>query len=393
MNPFRHLFGRSEARAAASARPVGQTIGIGLFPTAYGGFVSAHEAESLNAVTAAVNAIASAIGTLVPRIYQTVDGVRSEAPRHPLSPLLRTPNPAQSWSDFAEMMMGQVLLHGNALAEIVADSSGLITAFNPIPWRCVRVSLLPSEALAYDITPPHGIGPQRRLLASEVIHLKDRSDDGLVGRSRLSRAPGAVRTGLFETDFTQALWRNGGQIQGTIEVPTNLSEAAFERFKMQLRQEFTGVHNAGKTIILEQGAKFAGTGISPEDAQVLQSRKFTVEEVCRLFQVPPPLLQEYSNSTFTNSAQASIWFAQNTLAPWVRKVEAEFTRSVFGRASDYELDLDLSTLMRGDFATRWDAWDIAVRDQILTPDEVREAEGYAPRGDAPPAPARGGPNV
>lgn len=380
MNAFRRLFGRSESRVAAPARPVGQTIGLGLHPSARGGFVSPYEAESLGAVAAAVGVIASSIATLPPAIYLTVNGARVEVLDHPIMPILRNPNPAQTWPDFAEWLMAQVLLHGNGLAEAVADASGTIIALRPIPWRCVRVSLLPSGTLAYDVTPVHGIGSSRRLLASEVLHLRDRSDDGLVGRSRLSRAPGAVRTGLYEQDFTQSLWRRGGQPYGTIEIPTRMSDTAYERFREQV-EAHAGAGNAGRTLILEEGAKFAYANLSPEDAQVLQSRKFTVEEVCRLFQVPPPLLQEYSNSTFTNSTQASIWFAQNTLAPWVRKIEAEFTHSVLGPSSGYELDLDLSSLMRGDFAARWASWQIAVANGVLTPNEIREAEGFAPRPD------------
>lgn len=117
---------------------------------------------------------------------------------------------------------------------------------------------------------------------------------------------------------------------------------------------------------------------------MLASRKFTVEELCRLYQVPPPIIQSYEHNTFTNSAQASLWFAQLTLTPWARKIEAEFARSLFGASRPYELVIDLSGLMRGDFVARWQAWQIAVSSEILDANEVREAEGYSLKAERVP---------
>jgi len=119
--------------------------------------------------------------------------------------------------------------------------------------------------------------------------------------------------------------------------------------------------------------------VSPEDAELLETRKFGVVEICRLFQVPPPLVQSYEHSTFTNSAQAGLWFATFCLAPWARKIEAEFARSVFPSGGPYELELDLSGFLRGDPETRWNAHKIAVENGILDPDEVRQVEGWNPR--------------
>jgi HK97 family phage portal protein len=125
--------------------------------------------------------------------------------------------------------------------------------------------------------------------------------------------------------------------------------------------------------------------VSPEDAEVLASRRFTVEELCRLFQVPPPIAGDLSHGTFTNSREAGRWFAQFTLAPWARKIEAEFARSVFGPGStDCSLEIDLSGLMRGDAEARWQSHKIAVEAGILDPDEVREIEGWNPRGNTGP---------
>jgi HK97 family phage portal protein len=136
--------------------------------------------------------------------------------------------------------------------------------------------------------------------------------------------------------------------------------------------------------VLDQGAKFRPISAEPEKAQLLESRNFAVAEICRVFGTPPPLIQDYSRNTFTNSQEASRWFASNTLTPWVRKVEAEAKRSLFTAASavDHELTLDISDLLRGSPLERWQANEIAVRSGVLDPDEVRLAEGYPPRGTA-----------
>jgi HK97 family phage portal protein len=120
--------------------------------------------------------------------------------------------------------------------------------------------------------------------------------------------------------------------------------------------------------------------INPEDAELLETRKFGVEEICRLFQVPPPIVQDYSHNTFTNSEQAGRWFAQFCLLPWVRKLEAAFNRALFA-GTDLDLVLDMSGFDRGTPESRWAAHAIAVSNGVLTVDEIRELEGWGPKGD------------
>lgn len=155
-----------------------------------------------------------------------------------------------------------------------------------------------------------------------------------------------------------------------------------------LRDQFDSRHagaaNAGRVMILTDGLKFTPFDMTPEDAELLASRKFSVEEVCRLYQVPPPIVQDYSHNTFTNSEAAGRWFAQFTLGPWARKIEAVLSRALFPEGSGLEIELDLSAFLRGDPQTRWAAHKIAVDAQILDADEIREIEGFNPRGKAAP---------
>ena len=145
-------------------------------------------------------------------------------------------------------------------------------------------------------------------------------------------------------------------------------------------ERHAGAGNARKVFFSDPGTTFTPMSVSPEDAETLESRRFSVIELCRLFNVPPPIIQSYENNTFTNAATASVWFATNTLTPWARKIEAEVARSVFADPSgDFHLEIDLSGLVRGDYATRWVANVAAVNAGILTADEIRAQEGYGPK--------------
>jgi HK97 family phage portal protein len=223
-----------------------------------------------------------------------------------------------------------------------------------------------------------GTGRMRRLLQDQVLHLRDRSDDGLIGRSRLQRAAAVLQAGLSIQEFANALYRNGVNPSGAIELDGKLGDPAFKDLENRFRNAFSGASNAAKALILDQGLKWKQISISPEDAEFLASRRFTVEELARLFGCPPPVIGDLTNGTFTNSETVLRWFAQATLSYWIAKLESEFQRSVFVNASR-SLEIDLSGLLRGAPAERWAAWKIAVDANILDPEEVRAEEGFNPR--------------
>jgi HK97 family phage portal protein len=225
------------------------------------------------------------------------------------------------------------------------------------------------------------------LLADEVFHLKDRSDDGLIGVSRLRRAAAVVQAGLSIQNFANALYLNGANPSGALELDDKLNDLSRDRLRKSFEEAFSGSSNAARTLILEQGIKWKQISVSPEDAEFLASRRFTVEELCRIFGVPPVIAGDLSHGTFTNSETMLRWFAMATLTPWIRKIEAEFSRSVFSQASrgTHRLEIDLSGLLRGDPAQRWASWKIAVDARILTANEIREMEGFNPLPATSPA--------
>ncbi len=354
-------------------------------------YVSTTLAQNLSAVTACVDAIASAMSSLPPLLYRVDNEGRTEVRGHWANRLLSRPNRRQTWADLIEFVMGDVLLRGNALLQIETDNAGRPVALIPIPWRNVLVEQLANGRLVYVATRPAApwatVQPPVRLLDDSVFHLKDRSDDGFLGRSRISRAPDVITNAALLQDYSVSTWRNAATPSGAVEVEGALTQPMFERLKTQFEERFTGTRNARKVLILDNRTTWKSLSVSPEDAEVLNSRRYSLEELARLWGVPPLIIGDLSHGTFTNSETLIRYFAQQTLSYWCNKFALEFGRTVLGaNNSDMEIELDLSALLRGDPATRWATYDIAVKNGILTTDEIREAEGYNPRpaGDSAP---------
>lgn len=183
-------------------------------------------------------------------------------------------------------------------------------------------------------------------------------------------------------DFSASLWDNQLNPSGVLEHPSKLGEQALTNLRRQVADQIGGVNNAKSGLILEEGMQFKPISMSAEDAELLASRRFTVEELARLFGVPPNLVGDLSNSSFTNSETMLRLFAQQTLSQWTKKLESELTRRLLPESAGLlEVEVDLTGLLRGDPETRWTSHEIAVRNGILTPNEVRKAEGWNPRDD------------
>lgn len=339
-------------------------------------------AENFATVAACVGAIGSSLSTAPAYVYRLVNGQRVEQQGHWLAEMVRSgPNPVQTWPEMVESWVASVLLSGNGLIEIERDGVQVV-GLRFIPWGWVSVQVAPSGRLVYDVTEQAGVygqrGRQRRLLSEDVVHVRDRSDDGIIGRSRLSRSAETVAGALQVNAFANQFLANGASPSGAIVYEGNMKPEDKDRLREEMRKRHQGAGNAGSFMLLTDGLKFTPFSLSPEDSELLGSRKFAVEEICRLYQVPPPLVQDYSNNTFTNSQAAGRWFAQFTLLPWARKLEAALTRALV--PAGHEVELDLSAFQRGDPESRWAAHKIAVDAGILDPDEVREIEGFNPRG-------------
>lgn len=364
-------FEKRNAAADPSWAALGGNIG-------YASALSARAAENLSAVLACTDAISSALAYVPAYVYRrNADGTKVEVPTHPLAKLSRSgANAGMSWPDLLEHTLASALLSGNGLVEIERSGNGQLAGLKWIPWQHVTVAELSTGRLAFDIADGRG-AKLRRLLQDEVIHLRARTDDGKLGRSVLSRAADTV-SGVTAAQAThKAFLENGMQPSAVLETPEGVGPERVQAIMEMLDRGHTGARKAGKPLVLGGGLSYKGISLSPEDAELLESRKFGVVEICRLFRVPPPIVQAYENNTFTNANQAGIWFATYCLAPWARKLQAEFSRTLL--PTGLELELDLSGFLQGDPKTRWETHQIAIGAGVLDADEVRQVEGYNPR--------------
>lgn len=379
------LLGRGAPETRRAAGLLGSTP-LGFTGTGGPAPVSPVAAENLSTVTACVSAIAGGLASLPARIYRVRGEERTEQPGHPVARLILRPNGFQTWPDLIETWLGSTLLYGNGLIAVESDSAGRPLALAPVPWPDVQPVLLPSGRLAYDVA--QGGAERRRLLDSEVLHLKDRADgSGHIGRSRLSRAADVLAAATGAQRFSASLWDNAAAPSGLLTVPRGISSDGFKRMRAQFETEHTGPQNARKVVFMDEGSAWTPLSTSPEDAELLSSRRYSGEELARLFGVPPAIIGDLSHGTFTNSETAGRFFAMFCLAGWARKIEAELSRNLLD--PDHHLEIDLSGLTRGDDAARWAAHKIAVETGVLSADEVRQVEGWNPRpaGTAPVPPA------
>lgn len=379
----------------------GVSTALGFLPavgsSGAGRLISPATAEQLSTVLACVNAISSALASLPVYVYRKVPGGREEIADHPIMRLVRNGvNAHTAWPDYVEWLVAQMLLRGNGLSAIGTDRRGQVVELEPIPWEWCAVQMLATGRLAYDVTTYNGLaggaGRMKRLLEGEVLHIRDRTDDGLVGRSRLSRAAATMVTALSTQDLAGSVYENGGKPTGVLTTEHVLKPDQ----RAAVKQSFAelGQGNKGELFVLEAGFKYQQVSLSPEDTELLASRRFSTEELARIFNVPPPLVGIWDHSSFTNSETAGRWFAQFTLLPIKTKLEAEIGRSLLTADEQASVDVvfDLSGLLRGDDEARWKNHEIAVKNRILTPNEIREQEGYNRRdgGDDVSANGAGG---
>ena len=402
---MRKLFTRSEAAPAPAVASGNGSRGGLTFNSPEGAYFggayfhgSAYWSENLAGVCSAVTIISRTIASLPALVYQQTPEGRLEVDDHPVARLLRRPDGGDgimTWPDFCEWWVASALLNGNGLAAIADDGAGRPTALKPIPWWSANPMVHPDTGkvtfqIAVSNLPWWPSFSPTIIGSSDVFWLRDRVDT-VLGRSALSRAPSVLAIASNAQDFAERTFANGAKLSGAISHPGKLSKEAGDRIAQSWRDTHSGAPNAGKVLVLEEAMSFAPLQMSLEDAELLASRKFETEEIARLFNIPLPILNIWDHSTFTNSDTASQWFGQLTLAPWCRKIEAEAGRVLFNDPS-YHLEIDLSALMRGSFATRIQSEINLVRSGILTANEVRLAEGWPamPGGDVLQAQAVGG---
>jgi len=347
----------------------------GLFGTSKTGVqVSEDNALTFSAVYAAVRIISETIASIPLNVYVYDGETRVIAREHPIQKLLaHTPNTVSSSFTFRESMAANLVLHGNAYAKIEFNAAGRPISLTPLNPMLVEVKIVDGEKV-------YVFNEKKTYLDYEVVHVVGLSFNGLTGKSPLTVAREAVAIGLAAQEYGARFYSNGANTGGIITAPGRLSIDAINRLKQSWNRANGGLSNSHGTAILEEGMKYEKIGLDPEAAQFLQSRKFQVNEIARIFRIPPSYLADLENSsTRANVEQQAIQFVRDCVTPYVRRFEVEFNRKLFREDEpNYYAYFTMEGLMRGDLQGRYQAYATARQWGWLSVNDIRDLENLNP---------------
>lgn len=343
--------------------------------------VNADSAKRIAAVLSCVGLIGRNIGMMPFRIYtDTSDGGKSQVRNHPVYQMLATrPNARQTPFEFFQMMQGHAELRGNAYAEIIPGTRSAVEQLVPMHPDRTKTEQLASGRLRYAYDDPL-TKKQRFLVEEEVFHLRGWSDDGISGQSTVTMACDVFGTALAEQDYAARFFKNDARPGGIIEGTNFRDREAVQFFSAQWQESQTGV-NRHKTAMLPQGLSYREIGVKPSDAQLLDARKFSRIEICSIFGVPPHLIGETEKTaTYASVEQFNIMFAVQCLLPRIVMWEQAIQRDLILQPRFYP-KFSMAALLRGDTASRYAAYKVAIECGWLCQDDVRALEDLNPIPD------------
>lgn len=347
--------------------------------------VDADTALKISTVWACRALLAETIASLPLVVFRSLAGDgRERARNHPLYPVLHDqPNETQTAAEFREMMTGHAIMTGNAFAQIKPGPRGPVDQLDPIhPDRIPRSNMerLPNGRLRYKVRQDDG--SVRTFNQEDIFHLRGPSKDGIWGMSVIDYAIDSFGLTLAAERYGGRFFRNDSRPGGVLKSPKTLSDGAAKR----LKSGWEAAHTAGnqhRVAILEEGLEWQQIGISPEEAQFLESREFQAEDVCRWFRVPPHMVGLTSKATSWGSGieNLGLGFVTYTLLPWLTRWTQSISRDLILAPDTYFADFIVEALLRGDIASRYNAYAIAIQWGILNPNEARRLENLNPRTD------------
>ena len=343
--------------------------------------VSERSAMQMTAVYACVRVLSEAVAGLPLHIYRyTSKGSKEKAIDHPLYFLLHDePNPEMCSFVFRETMMTHLLLWGNAYAQIIRNGKGEVVAIYPLMPNRMTVDRDEHGQLYYQYQLSRDDaqtmkGSMVKLKSSEVLHIPGLGFDGLVGYSPIAMAKNAIGLSIATEEYGSKFFANGAAPGGVLEHPGTLKNPA--RVRESWNQAFGGSTNANKVAVLEEGMHFTPISIAPDQAQFLETRKFQLNEIARIFRVPPHMIGDLERATFSNIEHLSLEFVKYSLDPWLVRWEQSMARVLFNddEKSDYFIKFNVDGLLRGDYQSRMSGYSVGIQNGFLSPNDVRELE-------------------
>ena len=349
--------------------------------TSSGRPVTERSAMQMTAVYSCVRILAEAVAGLPLHVYrQRPDGGKEKALDHPLYRLLHDePNPEMTSFVFRETLMTHLLLWGNAFAQIVRNGLGEVIGLYPLQPNRMSVGRdLDTRRLYYEYqtswNEPAGEYQTIRMTPADVLHIPGLGFDGLVGYSPIAMARNAIGLAQATEDYGASFFANGAAPGGVLEHPGTIRDPS--RVRDSWQQTFGGARNGNKVAVLEEGMKYTPISVSPEQAQFLETRKFQLNEIARIFRIPPHMIGDLEKSSFSNIEQQSLEFVKYTLDPWVIRWEQAITKTLLNPREKQQLfvKFNVEGLLRGDYQSRMEGYAVARQNGWMSANDIRELE-------------------
>lgn len=353
-------------------------IRLGL--VAGGSTVTAESAMRVTTVYRCVALLSESAAGVPMGVYRLDADEATRDRAHAVDRLLNVrPNAWQSPYEFRRLLMCHVILRGNAFVRIVRGVGGRITDLWPLDPDRVTVTQAADYSIVYEVS--RGERGPLRLKQSDVLHLRALGSDGVTGVSLIGQAREAIGVALETERHAARMFRNGARPSGTMSIEGALSDEAYDRMQAQLAANYEGAENAGRVMVLEQGAKFSPITMTSADAQFLETRAFQRNDIATVFGIPPFLLGDTTKASAwgTGLEQIMIGFNRFTLAPWLTLFEQAMRRDLLGSDPALDVRADMRELLRGDQATRTAFHTAMLQFGVMSPNEVRREEGFSPR--------------
>ena len=332
------------------------------------------------AVYACVRVLSEAIAQLPLHLYKYTDKGKERVPEHPLYFLLHDqPNPEMTSFVFRETLMSHLLIYGNAFAQIIRNGRGEVLGLYPLMPDKIRVDRDEQNRLIYKYSRYDEANPNIKeqgeiiLPAKQVLHIPGLGFDGLVGYSPIAMAKNAIGLAVACDEYGASFFANGASPSAVLEHPGVIKNP--ERVREAWHKAY-GSGNAHKIAVLEEGMKFTPISIPNNEAQFLETRKFQIEEIARLYRVPLHMIGDLEHATFSNVEHLSLDFVKYTLDPWLVRWEQGMQKALLSDSEkgQYFVKFNVDGLLRGDYASRMQGYATARQNGWMSANDIRELE-------------------
>jgi len=346
--------------------------------------VDEERALKLVTVFSCVRVLAETIATLPLDVFkERPGGGKDKARGHPVYELLHNrPNAEMTSATWRETKTGHLALSGNTYSIITFNRRGEPLEIYPVDWRLIFPQRNPmTDALEYVY---NDRGKAEIFQPDRVLHVPGWGFDGIRGYSPIRMAASTMGVGLATQEFTERFYSQGMNIGGVLEHPQALSDPAYNRLVEWLEEKGSGMANSWKPLILEEGMKYSRIPMPLAEAQFIETQKFTRDEICGLFRVPPHMIANLERATFSNIEHQSIEFVMYTLMPYITKYEQAMNWKLFTpaeREQGYYVKFNVDGLLRGDYKSRQEGLAIQRQNGVINADDWRGLEEMNPIED------------